>query len=174
MLTAQILVGQSHPHQDGICPTHNLYLSENHRAAWTLVNQNLFPQEENQFSTVTWIPTIENMLEDALLMIAIYIVKDPEVVAMAQSFSDQIHAERMELYDSFTTEQLDQLYQKCRALSEFPKVVITAFRGSTIESHLIVVKDYKMDVEACKPCYSRFYSRWTQKEVIEDQFATSL
>jgi len=71
-MTAQILVGRPHTNHDGINPTHYLFLSENSRPAWVLVSQNIFPKEQRDHSRITWIPTVENMLEDALLMIALH------------------------------------------------------------------------------------------------------
>jgi hypothetical protein len=72
-LTAQILAGSPHPRHDGINPAHYLFFSENDRPAWVLVNQNIFPEKQSGHSKITWIPTIENMFEDALLMIAIHV-----------------------------------------------------------------------------------------------------
>ena len=79
-LTAQILVGSAHPNHDGINPTHYVFLWENDRPAWILVHQNIFKEREENVGRITWIPTIENILEDALLMIAIHVCKNNEVM----------------------------------------------------------------------------------------------
>jgi len=77
-ITAQILVGQAHPNLGGINPTHYLFLSENSRPVWILVPQNLWELESSiNEKKVTWIPTVENLLEDALLMIGIHVLKNP-------------------------------------------------------------------------------------------------
>lgn len=85
-LTAQILVGSPHPNHDGLNPSHYLFLSENDRPAWVLVHQNIFEEQKTDVGKITWIPTVENMLEDALLMVAIYIQKNHEIIEMAKSF----------------------------------------------------------------------------------------
>ncbi|RKZ30120.1 hypothetical protein DRQ33_08150, partial [bacterium] len=131
-LTAQILVGRPHPNHGGINPTHYLFLSENDRPAWMLFDQNIFRKERQGYSKITWIPTVENMLEDALLMIAIHILKNREIVEMAKGFSSKIESKRVELYSNFNESQRNMLYQKCREISDFPKIIISVFRGSTI------------------------------------------
>ncbi|WP_121661857.1 hypothetical protein [Metabacillus litoralis] len=70
--TAQLLVGQAHPYEGGICGiTHTLQLSENGRPAWVLVSTN--DEKDTKITKITWIPTLEHMLEDALLMIGLYV-----------------------------------------------------------------------------------------------------
>ncbi|WP_051328114.1 hypothetical protein [Desulfatirhabdium butyrativorans] len=157
--TAQILVGNSHPYHDGIEPTHYLFLSENSRPAWMLTSQNVIPRDFDRHppipSPIVWIQTVENMLEDALLMIAYSIARNPEIQTMARSFTDMRHARRRELYDMFTEEQRHQLYQKCRQAENFPKLIISVFQHSTIRNQIAVLEQYRMDFEVCMVCYSK-------------------
>lgn len=166
-LTAQILVGTAHQNHDGINPTHYVFLSENDRPAWVLVHQNIFEEREEDVRRIIWIPTVKNMLEDALLMIAIHVCKNNEVIKLAKSFSPKIESHRMELYSDLNETHRKRLYEKCRQIPDFPKIVISVFRGSTIETQLSVLEQYKMDVEVCTPIYSRLYSSWTNKTKIE-------
>jgi len=56
------------------CIPHYLFLSENSRAAWILVPQNVFRGfQPVRGPKITWIPTVENILEDALLVMALYV-----------------------------------------------------------------------------------------------------
>ena len=162
-LTAQILIGRSHHNHDGINPTHYLFLSENDRPAWILVDQNVFNGEPTGHSKIIWIPTIENMLEDALLMIAIHVCKNRDLITYAKGFSDRIQTDRIEMYTEFEESQRKQLYQRCKAITDFPKVIVSVFKGSTIEKQLPLMEHYKMDVEVCRVNYSRLNSLWTQK-----------
>jgi len=41
-LTAQFLVGKTHPNHGGINPTHYLFLSENSRPVFTLLKENIY------------------------------------------------------------------------------------------------------------------------------------
>ncbi len=166
-LTAQILVGSPHPNHGGIEPTHYLFLSENSRPAWILVDQNLFGTQKWQKKKITWIPTVENMIEDAILMIAIHIQNNQDIIELAASFSDNVKSDRLELHEHFNDSQRKQLYEKCREISDFPKVIVSVFRGSTIQSQLEVIEEYRMDVEVCCSVYSRLYSAWSQETHIE-------
>lgn len=114
-----------------------------------------------------WIPTIEHMLEDALLMVAVLVVKNAEVLELVREFGADPHADRMEMYSVFDELQRNQLYEKCRELKDLPKLIVSVFMRSTIESQLAVLDHYKMDVEVCMPVYSRFYSQWAEKTIEE-------
>ena len=161
-LTAQILVGCPHPNHDGINPTHFLFLSENDRPAWVLVNQNVF-RDGGRDCRITWIPTKEDMLEDAMLMIAIHVLKNRETIEQAKVFNNDIEKDFVQLYTDLDEAQRKQLYQKCREVSDFPKVIISVFLGSTIDECLPVLEQYKMDVEVCRVGYSRLHSSWTNE-----------
>jgi hypothetical protein len=82
--TAQVLIGTPHPNHGGIHPTHQLMLSENSRPAWILTSW------ENTEEEKVWIPTIESMLEDGLLMIAFYLLKEREDNVLFRDFARKI------------------------------------------------------------------------------------
>ena len=160
-ITAQILVGSPHPNKDGIIPSNYLFLSENSAPGWVLVRENIDNEEKDIISKkIVWLPTTEKMLEDGLLMVAIHVLKNQEILEMANEYTSKIEAERLELYSDFDELQRNNLYQKCRILSEFPKLIISVFRNSSIERQLAVLEKYSMDVEVCTPIYSRLYSGW--------------
>jgi hypothetical protein len=150
-LSAQILVGSPHPYHAGINPTHYMFLSENDRPAWILVDQNIFQEEQGSFSKITWIPTVENMLEDAILMVAIHVLKDREILRIAKNVNIRTDAKWVEFSSNLDDPQRNRLYKKCRVISDFPKLIISVFKGSTIENQLSVLDHYKMDVEVCRP-----------------------
>ena len=164
-LTAQILVASSHQNHGGIQPTHYLFLSENSRPAWVLVPENVFNPGNEKITKVTWIPTIENMLEDALLMIAINVLKDKDIIALAKEyFKKDIHGS-LSLYEDIGPETLRTLYQKCRKLKNKFKIVLTVLEGSSIRGQLKVLNNYGMDMEVCTPLYFRTYSAWTDEVI---------
>jgi hypothetical protein len=166
-VTAQILVGSGHPNHDGIELTHRLYLSENSRPAWILLPENLAGGVGG--GKVTWIPTFENTLEDALLMIGIHVVKDPEIVDMASQFIRCEENNWVVVYEDVDPEHLNLLYQRCRDLDNTLKLVVTVLRGSAIEEQLKVLAGYKMDLEVCRPNFVRLYSRWLDQIRIEGE-----
>ena len=171
-VTAQILIGSPHPNDGGIIPSHYLFLSENDRPSWNLVGANIFQESGKEFSKIVWIPALENMVEDAVLMVAVHILKNEEIVNMAREFSNKIDSQLLELRSDLDDDQRDRLYQKCRELTEFPKMIISIFKSSSIEKQLIALENYKMEIEVCTPIYSRLYSRWTGNFQIEGSLIT--
>ncbi len=165
-ITAHILVGEAHPNHEGICPSHQIYLSENSRPALTLTGTQ-YTQATEPSPRIVWVPTVEHMLEDALLMIAIHVAKDPEILEMVRGFTTKIESERVEMYEDLDDSQREMLYAKCRELSTFPKIIVCVFRESAFWGQLEVLETYKMSVEVCWTNYSRLYSAWTKKTCIE-------
>ena len=171
-MTAQMLIGAGHPNQDGIDPKRYLFLSENSRPAWLVVEENIF-QTTNREKRVVWVPTVKDMLEDAFLMIALHVVKDLELVQLARSFSKVATSHRLELYDSFEDDQRRELYEKCRGLATFPKIVLSVFTGSSLMGQLGVVEKYDMDIEVCTPAYVRLSSPWSKERTIKGSLVHS-
>jgi len=166
--TAQILIGEPHQNHDGIIPYHQLFLSENSRPAWIL--RKIYTPDDTtktDVEEIVWIPTLENMLEDALLVIAVHIIRNPDVIKAASAFTEDISASFLELYSAFKDEELKVLYEKCREIENFPKLAVSVFRHSTIAGQLSVLQEYKMDLEVCTPVYSRLYSPWKEKTLTE-------
>jgi hypothetical protein len=109
--TAQILVGQKHAYDSGIINiSHSLFLSENSRPAWILSPTDIFKHQEEPQSRITWIPTIENMLEDALVMIGLYVLKDEKLLSMAKNHFTNPRKDFIELYTDINQEDLQELY----------------------------------------------------------------
>ena len=93
--TAQILIGNGGGYDnEGIIPDSTLFLSENSRPAWVL---------KYRGRKITWIPTLDNMLEDGLLMLAIFVLKDPELVELAQEYFHNKEVNKAALYDDIRT-----------------------------------------------------------------------
>lgn len=107
------------------------------------------------------------MLEDAFLMIALHVVKDLELVQLARSCSKAATSRRLELSDSFDDVQRRELYEKCRGLTTFPKIILLVFSGSSRSRQLGVIEKYGMDIEVCTPAYVRLSSPWTKERTIK-------
>ncbi len=166
--TAQILVGAAHPNHGGITPTHHLYLSENSRPIWLLFPNSVLDGIPNALpEKVTWIPTVENLLEDALLMIAIHVVGDLGISDAAGRLFRAKAPGVVALQEDIDRQDLEHLYEKLQAADIPAKLVLTAMHGSTVMRHLKVLEKYRMDVEVCIPQYSRSYSRWQEQVVVK-------
>jgi hypothetical protein len=149
-MTAQILTGNAHPYHDGINPYHTLFLSENDRSAWILVPVELHGQQHDDMRIV-WLPTHDNTLEDALVMIAIHVLEDASVRALAESLCAGATGARFEFCEELDEAQREQLYVKCREISKkLPKLAISVFGRSQIDSQLGALDGYALDVEVCR------------------------
>ncbi len=143
-VTAQILIGDGHQNHDGIIPLHQMFLSENSRPSWTLTCLD----EASAEPPVTWIPSIEHMLEDGLLMIGLYLLKDEGLRALAGDVIETSDDEHIEMYRDFSEEQRKELYAACCQIKGC-KIVLTVLKGSAIRDQCGILKDYGIEVELC-------------------------
>ncbi len=125
--------------------------------------ENVFGRKSVDVGKTIWIPTAEHALEDGLLMIALHVLKDRELVNLSEKHFGNMGVDQAELYKDIGGPQLAELREKTRAVRGDYKVVITTLRDSALEQQLTVLKHYKMDVEVCVPVYSRVYSRWSNR-----------
>ncbi|MGX8797672.1 hypothetical protein ACR6HW_16670 [Fusibacter sp. JL298sf-3] len=142
--TAQILIGHDHEYHGGIIPSHGLYLSENSRPVWILKNLDLY-EEGNDKQIIRWVPTLDNMLDDAMLLIGIHVIKDETVIKVAREFCNADNLNELELYEAFTPEDLKTLYELVRTTRIEYSIALTVFN----ESHII--NQYKvLDYYECR------------------------
>ncbi|OAT86351.1 hypothetical protein [Desulfotomaculum copahuensis] len=165
--TAQILIGTEHQNHGGIIPSFVLYLSENSKPAWILLPHGINAGGCPKYQKIVWIPTVKNMLEDALLMISINILRDKEIVEMANRIFGEACSDVNNTLYLYNYENLSQLYKKSRDLESNYKLVITALDNSTILNQLNILEKYKFYVEVCVPVYIRSYSAWSKKITIK-------
>jgi hypothetical protein len=141
-ITASVLIGTAHRYHGGINPTHLLLLSENDRPAWQLT-----PLHTSEPKTV-WIPTVENMLDDGLLMVGMLVIRDEWLLHGAKFKVN--YEERALLYDDIAEADRRHLYELCRKLKTETKLIISVFKGSSIANQLDVVGNYAFPVEVCR------------------------
>lgn len=147
-VTAQIMVGSSHRYHGGITPTHALYLSENDRPAWVLIQHDPMGQEASN-RAATWIPTVDHMLEDGLTMIAAEVVGAP---GLTEKFRSKLDAERfLTLPEAFSEEELQELRELGRSQFGGLRIVITVLQESTTMAQLDAFKRYNLDAVVCLP-----------------------
>lgn len=165
-ITAKIEVGESHwTDPEGIISTHTLFLSENSRPSWTLERIAKMDGSENRNETMgtwTWIPTIENMLEDGLLMIALYVLKDQNICNLAQQYFAQDINQSVELYNISVADR-EKLYHVSRSLTHKYKLIVTVFQNSTIHNQLTVFENYGMDLVVFTPKFMRLTNQFSSE-----------
>jgi len=124
-------------------PAAHILLAENFRPVYQLS----LPEQKNNATTqsVVWIPTLERMLEDLLVMIALYIERDPEICQMAEQYFGVSHPKRVELYEAMDESTRTQFYEACQKIKYTHCFNILMIDQPTIENQLHVLTKYHID-----------------------------
>jgi hypothetical protein len=138
-ITAQILVGDSHTWHGGIMNASAIYLYENSRPAW------VYKPNDKSEENVYWVPTIENMLEDGLLLATVHILRNDDIVRTIKAVTGKDNLQQLELYDLFK-EDRDILYRKCRELDYDNKLIISVFNGSILIGQTVFWGNIKLSM----------------------------
>ncbi|RBW68964.1 hypothetical protein [Bacillus taeanensis] len=149
-LTSQILVGQGNPEEGGINPSHYLYLSEDGLSVWSLVQTT--NEVENDCKRVTWVSTPEHLLEDALLMIGLYVIKDHELKQMAAEYFTEKKGRAVVMLKE-KDDRKEKLYRRARKIASHKKIILTVFHGSSVKKQIGKLRQYKMNIEVCTPLF---------------------
>ena len=159
--SATMLVGQAHPNHGGIIPTHEMYLRENDRPSWEMMSHSSMIDKKN-----LWLPSVEHMLEDGLLMINALILRNQTIRSSLTRFCKKLSA--VEIY-SIPNNEIIKLYEISRnAYAESKiKIVLSVYEQSTLVKQVTVLKDYDIDMELCMPIYTKIHSSWTGKTIIK-------
>jgi hypothetical protein len=163
-LTAHFLIGENDPHHWGVIPRAQLSLFENDKPVF-LLSPLMTDYKARSFS---WVPTLEHMLDDALLMIAVHFMHVFSLRDIAKKDYRSRKGKPFEIYEDMDATTHEELLVATRLLPDFPKLVITVLEGSSLREHVASIKKYSMDVELCFAGYKRNLSEWTQGTHIED------
>ncbi|WP_163195671.1 hypothetical protein [Clostridium thermarum] len=164
-ITAQILIGHTNKLGNGMLPTHCLLLSEGSKPIWILKNLDILENHTSSINTIRWVPTEGNILEDALVMISISILKDGKLLDKAKKYFADLSKHLIDLREDISPSNLLELREISKELKYDYKIAITCFSGTSLEGKLDKLKEYSMDVEVCTPSYNRFYNPWIEKTV---------
>ncbi|NLZ48018.1 MAG: hypothetical protein GX895_04385 [Clostridiales bacterium] len=166
-ITAQILVGHPNKLGNGMLPTHCLLLAQGSKPVWILKSLDILENEKEKLSTIRWVPTEENLLEDALLLISVNVLKDKKLIDNITNHIKNISSPLIDLNTEIALDNLKELHHINRSLQYDYKLVITCFTGSALNLNLESIKEYSMDVEICTPSYNRYYNPWIDNTVIK-------
>jgi len=156
IITAFFLIGYRNRlsgEQGGIFPTHWLFLTENNRPALVLVPAGIFDDSggNKKDEKIVWIPSLENIIEDALLMIAIYDLQDEQVSTMARKHIRFIEDKRVEVCQDISVENREKLYHACRLINDWRDIILAIQKGSLLLKHLNKLEDYRVEFELLLP-----------------------
>lgn len=154
-ITASILVSRGQL-QRGIQPSYTLLLYENDESRWVLSH---FGSERD--TKIVWIP--KNALDDALLMVAIYVAKDEEIVRKARTYFKDLEKEIS--LKEMDDEKLEELYHLCQKNLKDHEInmVVTALIGSGIFGNLKVLSNYPVECEVCPTSFARKRDYWSRE-----------
>lgn len=178
-VTAQLLVGHPDIYHGGIYPTHTLWLSENFRPAWVLEPDTRAlraasaedVQAENSpnwaLEPTVWIPSEPDfILEDAILLLAIHVLRDEAVLRVVDERFPVLTESRVPFEDkpvelgAIPENELAELRRLCRQSGLNYKLVATVLRDSSVLGQLPILELYPMELEVCTLSYSRTRSAW--------------
>lgn len=167
-VTAQILIGESHPNDGGIIPEWALQVSENSRPHFLLHNNAGMmcnPTSIRNFRRYGWVPNPDHCLEDMLSMIALHVIKHPPLVNEISTQYPAMLRSNVEAYEA-PGQILELLYNGIKEIQDWPKIVISIFHGCFLEMSASKLEAYPMDYEICKTIKMRQSSPWTKDKII--------
>lgn len=130
---------------DHFDPTHLLVLSENDRASWRLFG---LAQVRTEDGTL-WVPSSPDaFVHDAMLMIAIHIVKDEKLIEAASRVIPDITGRRVDLNLPDRSSELRKLYDLCRPFRG-AVLVVTVLAQSTMARSLEDFSQYANPTRIC-------------------------
>jgi hypothetical protein len=141
--TAIAVIGQSHAYSSGIEPQHFLLLTEDSRPAFQLLRS----RGDHLHVVATWIPTVENMIEDLVLMAGALTGSQPELADILAPVITK-KSSCIELYD-IGKEQRAGLYELSRKSPFRSKVVLTVLEDSSLFEQTGRICHYQMNCELC-------------------------
>ena len=100
-------------------------------------------------------------------MIALHVIRDPEVRLLAEEYSDTLLSERVVVHDCLNGFQREHLYKRCRAIPHWPKLILSVFRDSSVLHKLWLLEGYPMELEVCTPHFTRLASAPDQEARVE-------
>jgi len=145
--TAQILIGDPiESFIDRFTPQFVIYLTENSRPSLVLNATSIHQDDAIDFQQVIWVPTLENILEDALLMIVLYLHKDEVFINIAKKYIELKSG--IECYD-IPEEGRSVLYEMLKGYRFRDYLIGTVFEGSSLTHQVERIKDYEVIGEIC-------------------------
>jgi hypothetical protein len=164
-VTAVILIGQPHPKKGGNRAFAQIHLEEGDRPA--LVLRWLCPpisRAKASFRNFTMIPTLENTLDDSILMVAYAVTGHSAVVDKVNRLTNDIAADsrHLTMYKDFTPAGRQSIYATLKKLDDLPKVTWCLFDGSLLNSSISHLAKYHLECEVTHSVFAREYAVWTE------------
>jgi hypothetical protein len=167
--TAQILLGNSHPNDCGISPTHALYLHEGDRCSWSMHEIDLADSRLKRLAV--WTPDPTQILADAILMAAFHAVEDEEFREKLMSVFPDVKKHRIDSFELALTDRLE-LLDMVKAIA-MPKMVVSIFQGSSLKDQTRMLAEFPFDCEVCESVSYRIRSQSNPEPDLGGEFANA-
>ena len=161
-LTAQILVGQSHPNDGGVNPLYALYLHEGDKCAWSIHRLDL--EDSKCEKLAYWFCDPSQIMADALLLAAFYA---GEKGAYSEQLLNVFPSAKTFRVGSFELSLLDrlELLDMVKKMP-MPKMNLSIFHGSSLAAQTSLLREFKFDCEICESKSYRITSQWDEKPLL--------
>ena len=115
------------------------------------------------------IPTFENMLDDAVLMIAYAVCRDTKIFEKVNEITKDapLKSRQLTMYNDYTIEQRSELYTDVKCTKNLAKVTWCLFDGSQISHTISSIKEYQFEFEVTSSGYLRKYTHFTNSWTIK-------
>jgi hypothetical protein len=167
--TAQILLGNSHPNDCGISPTHALYLHEGDRCSWSMHEIDLADSRFERLAV--WTPIPEQILADAILMVAFHAGGDESFREKLLSVFPGANKPRVEASELALPDRLELLDMVKKI--PMPKMVVSIFQGSDLIGKTRMLAEFPFDCEVCESVSYRIRSQWNPEPELGGEFANA-
>lgn len=156
--TATIFIGKTHPYHSGIIPTHLIQLTENDRPA--LILQDLKAINNK----IVIIPTVENVVDDIFLMIAVYVYN---LITPPKKLDNP---SRDSLYELLTDQERIIIYQNVKRAIQGTniKVVFNILEYSHLINLIEEIKKYSVNYEVTTPFIKNEFDVWQNKTIYKE------
>jgi hypothetical protein len=127
-------------------PSHLLTLRDNDRSSWTLT-----PIAQND-PVRTWIPfSPATLVHDAVLMAAVHVFHDEQLLESASRLIPAIDAQRLDLnaLGTATESEAHGLYEQCRSLTWKCSMVVTVLSHSSVRNVVGDLEQYPFSTRLC-------------------------
>lgn len=169
-VTALIQIGNPHPNDGGLRSFSRVQLEEGDRPA--LIFKSL--TREIPPNPTVMIPTIENTLEDALVMIAYVLGLNREITDMVTAARAGHAGNHLEMYEAFDQESRNRLY---RLLADpanaktWPYLGFGVYRDSMLTKQVERLHALPFDYELLLSVRGRRHTHWGPEPKVWDELA---
>ncbi len=162
--TAQILIGCGKMYDKGINPSHALFLHEDDQdVAWVLKKLDLQTDQTSASaqSAMQWTCSLDNLLDDAMLLIAIYVLKDDVTITLTKELTKSENLDKLNLKNDISSEDRQILYDLVMSISAEYTLTVTAFDFSLLKWQLSSLENYSAE--------KHIFLQQDQKQTISEQ-----